>query len=391
MTGVRTHAHSGRDVRIDWLRGLAMTCVIVDHSQRHSVLSWFSYERLWLVTAAEVFVVLSGIVLGMVYGPRLDRDGWLAVVKRLVRRAMTLYGLFIAVTLSVLAIALAGIDVSSVVTWDPGAASWFLDPRTMTRAEWRDLALLRYGLWPFEIVGLYVWLVLAAGPCLMALRRYGWRAVLAVSWVVYLWYRIAPRQLTASEFELVFPLLAWQLLFVHGIAIGYYRERVGALLARSPKPLTILVGIAAVAFMAVALSNPSVQGPSWLRWNLVSPQHFMSIYERYFSLSDLGMGRVLNLAVTLPLAYAVLTRGWVIAGRLQALFVTLGRGSLGAFVLHVYGLLILSHIPDDGRVWVNGLMQMLLIAAIAVLLGGMRWWRVRRPVPFRATVLALEH
>jgi len=57
-----------RDLRIDWLRGLAMTCVIIDHSKLSSLLSWFSYERFWTVTAAEVFVVLSGAVLGMVYG-----------------------------------------------------------------------------------------------------------------------------------------------------------------------------------------------------------------------------------------------------------------------------------------------------------------------------------
>lgn len=388
MAVATTRTSSSRDVRIDWLRGLAMTCVIVDHSQRHSVLSWFSYERFWLVSAAEVFVVLSGIVLGMVYGPRLGRDGWLTVVQRLVRRALTLYGLFIAVTLSVLAIALAGVDVSSVVTWDPGAASWFLDPRTMTLESWRDLALLRYGLWPFEIIGLYVWLVLAAGPCMIALRAYGWCAVLGASWIVYIWYQIAPRQLTASEFEVVFPLLAWQLLFVHGIAIGYYRASLDRLLTRSPKRVTIAIGAASIVFMAIALSNPSVTGPSWLRWNVVPPQQFLSIYERYFSLSDLGMGRLLNLAVALPFAYAMLTYGWVIAGRLQALFVTLGRGSLGAFVLHVYGLLILSYVPDTGQVWSNALMQVLLIVAIATLLTGMRRLRTSRPAVAPSQVMA---
>src|ERR1700712_3704206 len=43
-----------RDLRIDWLRGLVMTCVIIDHSRLSSLLSWFSYERFWTVTAAEV-------------------------------------------------------------------------------------------------------------------------------------------------------------------------------------------------------------------------------------------------------------------------------------------------------------------------------------------------
>src|SRR5215212_10510490 len=98
-----------RDLRIDWMRGLAMTCVIINHSKLSSLLSWFSYERLWIVTAAEVFVVLSGVVLGMVYGRRLARDGWRAVVDGLGRRALLLYSVFVGVTVSVLALAALGI------------------------------------------------------------------------------------------------------------------------------------------------------------------------------------------------------------------------------------------------------------------------------------------
>src|SRR5258705_11362153 len=93
----------GRDLRIDWLRGLAMTCVIVNHSKLSSLLSWFSYERFWLDTAADVFVVLSGIVLGMVYGRRLAPDGLRAVVSGLGRSASFLYALVLAVTGSVIA------------------------------------------------------------------------------------------------------------------------------------------------------------------------------------------------------------------------------------------------------------------------------------------------
>ena len=109
-----------RDLRIDWLRGLAMTCVIVDHSKLVSLLSWFTYERFWVVTAAEVFVALSGVVLGMVYGHKLVGRGWLAVVRGLGRRALTLYLAFLAVTVSVVILSLAGIDVSSLTTWKDG-------------------------------------------------------------------------------------------------------------------------------------------------------------------------------------------------------------------------------------------------------------------------------
>ena len=171
-----------------------MTCVIVDHSRLWSLLSWFTYERFWIVTAAEVFVVLSGVVLGTVYGDKLVRHGWLAVVRGLGRRAVTLYVAFLGVTVSLLLISLLGIDVSSLAGSDKSSLTELinsLDPVTMNAAAWRDLALMRFGPWPFEIVGLYVWLVAAAAPCLLALRLAGWRVILAGSWLLH-FYRIDP-------------------------------------------------------------------------------------------------------------------------------------------------------------------------------------------------------
>src|SRR3954447_26836067 len=124
MPSGASHVRGTRDLRIDWLRGLAMVCVIINHSKLTSILSWFSYERFWVVTAAEVFVVLSGIVLGMVYGKRLVRDGCFAVVRGLGRRAILLYVSFIAVTISLLMIAVTGIDVQALAGGTDSMAVW---------------------------------------------------------------------------------------------------------------------------------------------------------------------------------------------------------------------------------------------------------------------------
>jgi len=100
----------------------------------------------------------------------------------------------------------------------------------------------------------------------------------------------------------------------------------------------------------------------------VSPERFTELYERYFSLSDLGVGRLLNLAIALPVAYLMLTRDWAVTRSLEKVFVVLGQRSLGAFVLHVYGLLVLAHLPLPDGIWVNTLAQVTLVAAIASLL-----------------------
>ena len=367
-----------------------MTCVIVNHSKLPSLLSWFSYERFWTVTAAEVFVVLSGVVLGMVYGRRLARDGWPAVVGGLARRALFLYTMFVGVTVSLLALSAMGVDVGSVAPSDPEAGAWFLNPSTMTTSAWRDVLVMRAGPWAFEIIGLYVWLVAAAIPCLLILRHGGWRRLLAASWTLYLWYRIAPHAMTPAGFEVSFPLLAWQLLFVHGIAIGYHRDEVSALVDRLPAITPRVAVVVTAAFAMFAFCNPWTAGPAWLHASIVSPDRFASLYARYFTLSDLGLGRLLNLSIALPVAYGMLTRYWAAGRPVESVLVVLGQRSLGAFVLHVYGLLLLAHLRLPDGMWIATLAQVTLVCAIAMLLTSAQnlRHRGRRTLPAQAEPLA---
>jgi hypothetical protein len=378
---------SSRDLRIDWLRGLAMTCVIVDHSKLSSLFSWFSYERFWTVTAAEVFVVLSGAVLGMVYGPKLNQGRWTMVASRLGRRALTLYVAFLAVTVSVVLLALAGIDVQSLTTWDDRVNGFveFLNPQTLNAAAWRDILLMRAAPWPFQIVGLYVWLVAAAVPCLLVLRFVGWRPVLALSWILYLWYRVAPHAVTTGQFEASFPLLAWQLLFVHGLAMGYYRDELGARVSRLPRFVPLAACTASVAFVVFAFCNPWTEGPGILHWTLVSPERFAALYSDYFTLNDLGVGRLLNLAVSLPVGYAALSTLWRVARPFGTVFITLGQQSLGAFVLHVYAVLVMAHMSSERGIWTNTLVQLTAILTIVGVLHAIRRFSTRRRRPVMTT------
>jgi hypothetical protein len=141
----------------------------------------------------------------------------------------------------------------------------------------------------------------------------------------------------------------------------------------------VVVGAAAAAFVVLALCNPWAEGPPALHWSVVSPERFTYMYFRFFTLTDLGIGRILNLAIGLPVAYALLTRCWAIARPLGTVFVTLGQQSLGAFVLHVYGILLIAHLPivEAGDVWINTLVQVIAIVAIAALL------RAAQRRPFR--------
>jgi hypothetical protein len=326
----------------------------------------------------------------MVYGRRLQRSGWRPVVRGPGRRAALLYFTFVAVTLSIVVLGSLGVDVSNVTAWEGHGPEWFLAPQALTMSAWRDVLTMRAGPWPFEIVGLYVWLVAASVPCLLMLHRAGWRALLAVSWALYLCYRIAPHQLTGASFESVFPILAWQLLFVHGITIGYHRADITSFATRAPRITGAAVALATAAFSLFAFCNPWSDGPSWLHLGLVGPDRFTYVYSRYFGLTALGIGRLANLAIALPVGYIGLTRCWSLLRPLHSVFVTLGQRSLGAFVLHVYGLLLLAHAPFQRGVLVNTLVQVMLVLTIAKLLDAARFAREsrQRPAPVRAEPLA---
>jgi hypothetical protein len=379
LRGWRYISDDSRDLRIDWLRGLAMTCVIVNHSKLQSLLSWVSYERFWTVTAAEVFVVLSGTVLGIVYGNRLRRGEWRAVVRGLSKRALTLWLAFIAVTLSIVVLAMCGVDVRALTTLNDSVVDVF-DPYRVDAIALRDIALMRSGPWAFEIVALYVWLVIAAIPCLLVLRRFGWLALIACSWILYFCYRFAPHTLTGAHFETAFPILVWQLPFVHGIAIGYERQHIHALVTKAPRTFAGVAIAASAAFLSFALCNPWADGPKFLHSTLVSEERFVDLYWRYFSLSDLGIGRILNLAVALPVGYLLLTFFWKVTRPVGRVLVTLGQQSLGAFVLHVYAILLIAYVSpsNDKGLAMNTLLQVAVILGIAGILAARRLRPVHR-------------
>ena len=92
-----------------------------------------------------------------------------------------------------------------------------------------------------------------------------------------------------------------------------------------------------------------------------------------FDLIDLG----LNLAVALPIAYALLTACWRLARPLGHVFIILGQRSLGAFVLHVYGILLVAHLRPDGGLLFNTMVQVTMVTAIAGLLNASQRWPQR--------------
>jgi hypothetical protein len=80
-----------RDLRIDFLRGLVFVLLFTSHFNFFSWISLVGWERMDVVSSAEMFILLSGIVAGAVYGKKRRRDGLGACTIKLFSRAWTLY------------------------------------------------------------------------------------------------------------------------------------------------------------------------------------------------------------------------------------------------------------------------------------------------------------
>ena len=62
----------GRDLRLDFFRGLALACIFIDHIP-DTVLARFTLHAVGFSDAAEVFIFISGYSAALAYGAPLDQ------------------------------------------------------------------------------------------------------------------------------------------------------------------------------------------------------------------------------------------------------------------------------------------------------------------------------
>ncbi|TQF40065.1 membrane protein [Bradyrhizobium sp. UNPF46] len=79
-----------RDLRLDLFRGIGLWMIFLDHIP-HEVVAWLTLRDYGFSDAAEVFVFISGYLVGWLYGPVIAGGYFLAALKRLWRRALSLY------------------------------------------------------------------------------------------------------------------------------------------------------------------------------------------------------------------------------------------------------------------------------------------------------------
>src|SRR5438874_6056749 len=86
------YAESGRrDQRFDLLRGYCVFAMTVDHLDAPTWLYVLTGGNRFFVSAAEGFLFISVLVMGVVYRPIVERSGLPAAAAKALKRSLVLY------------------------------------------------------------------------------------------------------------------------------------------------------------------------------------------------------------------------------------------------------------------------------------------------------------
>lgn len=375
-----------RDLRIDFMRGIALVMMVVAHTEVMSIFNIFTWERFGLTTGAEGFVILSGFMLGMLNRVRLQKAVLLTISWGLYLRAWKIYRVNIIIIISFLLLGnLPFINVFEVTHFTDRYAgtTWALYPVTpQIKETWFNIALyLQIGPHQTQILGLYIFLLLLS-PLFLGMLQQGkvyW--LLGLSLLVYGCWQRWPVRVTPSEFEFAFPLLAWQFIFVLGMSCGWYKEELLSF-ARTPPGKVAVAALVVVAlilgFVAQNHTNPFM--PPALLLHIIPPAEFNAFYHTWAAKNGLGPIRVLNDISLMVVVYLLLTWCWLPLYRLAGWFlIPLGQRSLYTFILHVYVVLAVSQFVTFD-LWRQDWVVNTLIHAVAL---GVLWLMAKYNVAAR--------
>ena len=356
-------AASSRDYRLDWLRGYATMAMVVDHIGSSSLLYPLTGGNIFFVSAAEAFVFISGMIVGLVYGQTLRREGYASAAKKALSRAWTLYKLTVLLT-----IAFTFIVLRNDLPW----ASW-LDPTDPVQYMLGILTLRRTFVF-VDIPLMYTLLMLLAPGGLYLLRDGHKWLLLGISWAVWFAYQLSPIQTsipTVIEGNWIFKIPAWQLLFFNAMLIGYYREElVRRWRAFGHGAHNAYFGVIIVAFAALVVLY--LQDQNLLVYIMPEVQS-KALLSALFDKSSLAPGRLIAAMIVFQFFFLAVTLFWKQVSRL-AWFIPMGQNSLYAYTMHIvllavfYALIPFLPFYSANDTLVNTIGELIALALIYVMI-----------------------
>ncbi len=373
---------TGRDLRLDFFRGLALFFIFIDHIPNNA-LSYVTLRSIGFSDAAEVFVFISGYAAATVYGNALRRQGTIIATAQIYRRVWQLYVAHIF-TFVVLA---AGVCYATLMVQnqnfseDLGIDNFLDEPQVAII----KVLLLQYQPQFLDILPLYM-VLLGVFPLVLLLLERHLALPLVLSGAIYLLtlrFGWQPHSYPDNE-GWYFNPLAWQFLFIFGATAGYFAYSRHVLPVQSPW----LPRLAIVITVAVAVINVSwtIHGAYDAFPGLLLQE--LSPFVDKANLAPLRLVSFFALAVTA--VHFVGRDNRLLRCRMAQLIVRCGQHSLQVFclgiLLSVLGQILLTSLRDDIAMKLGiSLGGMVLMTGLAALL---TWYKANNAVHSHAALAA---
>ncbi|HVO86224.1 MAG TPA: OpgC domain-containing protein [Candidatus Binatia bacterium] len=349
-------APSKRIIELDIIRGIFLVVILIDHIELYpSGFDLFTGRGRLLVSAAEGFFFMSGLLVGMVYRRRINR-GMKFIFRKMWRRAIELW--LASIVLSLL------FTAAAIYLHHTGIKDGLL-PVTNWPHIIKETVLMRYGYGWADFLDRFAILMFLAPFAFWLLVKKKWWLLAIISLVTWAF--------RGNNFT-----FSWQLIFAGGMIIGYHWYQLGAryrkLSAQTKKHVRYTVGWVtgisfllsyASVFILSVLNERMSSLPLWLQhgtnsWN--SANAWVWLYSQKWTV---GPVRIVLFAFWFSTLFWLVSRYYRrINPRLVGAVELLGRNSLFVYIIHafiVFGFKLF--IPSA-----TTLLENFLITAVALLL-----------------------
>jgi hypothetical protein len=354
---------TGRDLRLDLFRGLALWLIFLDHIPSN-VVSWLTIRNYGFSDATEIFIFISGYTAAFVYGRAMDERGFIISGARILRRAWQIY----IAHIFLFAIYMAEISYVATSFENPLYAEEMniLDFMKQPDQTIVQALLLKFKPVNMDVLPLYIILLLLFPMTLWLLRRAPTVALGASAALYVLAWKFNWNLPAYPEGVWYFNPFAWQLLFVFGAwcALGG-AARLGPVL-NSRVTVAIAIGYLLFAFVIT------------MTWYLPRLTHFIPLWleELIYPIdkTNLDVLRFAHFLALAALTVRFVPRTWPMLNS-WALYpaILCGQHSLEIFCLGVF-LAFAGHfamVEISGAVWMQVVISLLgiliMIAAAALI------------------------
>jgi hypothetical protein len=358
---------TGRDLRLDLFRGIALWLIFLDHIPSNLV-AWGTIRNYGFSDATEIFVFVSGYTAAFVYGKEMRERGFIIAGAHILRRAWQIY----VAHVFLFAIYLAEISYVATSFENPLYAEEmnvldFLKQPDVTIVQ---ALLLKFKPANMDILPLYIVLLLLF-PAALWLLLFRPSLALGASVLLYvLTWHFNWNLPSYPEGHWYFNPFAWQLLFVFGAwcALGGAQRLATVLQSR----ITLGVAIAYLLF-AFVIS---------LTWYLPGVGQYVPhrLEDLIYPIDKVNLD-VLRFAHFLALAVVTvrfLPRDWPgLKSRWLWPPIVCGQHSLEIFCLGVF-LSFAAHfamVEISGAVWMQFLLSGLGIIIMVAVAGLLTWYK----------------